>query len=198
LAYVLRFDPRRALRRAGLLIAVWTIAGCDESLPPRLADPNAIVVDVKIFSGRITVQGGVPTGNAGVIEASVKNIYTEVLQDTPAVDIRCRIWLAEYPGSVGVAAIDVSSLTKPSLLQGGMLTILPGTSAMFDKHWGYTSAGGAPFWDFLPLKDTADNQGPYRLSQPVEVIMTDTVRVFRELPAYTLGPRSCTLQFEVR
>jgi hypothetical protein len=40
--------------------------------------------------------------------------------------------------------------------------------------------------------------GPYRLSQPVEVIMTDTVRVFRELPAYTLGPRSCTLQFEVR
>jgi hypothetical protein len=198
LAYVPRFDPRSVLRRAGLLIAVWTVAGCDESLPPRLEDPNAISVDAKIFTGRITVQGGVVGGNAGVIEASVSNIYTEVLQDTPTVNIRCRIWLADYPDSAGTATIDISSLTNPKLIQNGMLTLLPHASAQFDKHWDYRSKAGTPFWSMLQLKDTADTQGPYRLSEPVEVLMSDTVRIFKELPDYTLGPRSFTLQFEVR
>lgn len=198
MAFALRFDARRVLLPAVLVAALWALAGCDESLPPRLPDPNAIAVDAKIFSGRITVQGGVPGGNAGVIEASVTNIYTEVLQDTPAVNIRCRIWLADYPDSAGLATIDISSLTKPSLIQGGMLTLLPRSSLVFDKHWDYRSAGGTPFWDILPLKDTADVQGPFRLSQLVEVMMSDTVRVFKPVPDYTLGPRSCTLQFEVR
>jgi hypothetical protein len=186
------------LLSALLLSAAGVIAGCDESLPPRLADPNTITADAHIVSGLITVQGGVPGGNAGVIEASVRNIYTEVLQDTPAVDIRCHIWLADYPDSAGEAVIDVSSLTQPSLIQGGMLTILPGSSVLFEKHWDYRSPGGTPFWEFIPLKDTADRAGPYKLSQPMNVIMTVTMRVFRDLPAYTLGPRFSTLQFEVR
>jgi hypothetical protein len=97
-----------------------------------------------------------------------------------------------------VATIDISSLTKPSLIQGGMLTLLPHSTALFDKHWDFRSAAGTPFREFLPLKDTADQAGPYKLSQPVEVILTDTVRVFKPVPDYTPGPRSYTLQFEVR
>ena len=181
-----------------MLAALCMIAGCEESLPPRLEDPNAIAVDVRIFTGRITVQGGVVGGNAGIIEASITNVYTEVLQDTPAVNIRCRIWLADYPDSAGAATIDISSLATPRLVQNGMLTLLPRSSAVFDKHWGYTSRAGTPFWNMLPLKDMTDTQGPYRLSEPVEVMMSDTVRVFKDLPDYTLGPRSFTLQFEIR
>jgi hypothetical protein len=187
---------RRALHTALFLVVM--SAGCDESLPPRLPDPNAISVDAKIFSGRITVERGVVTGNAGVIEASVTNIYTEVLQETAAVNIRCRIWLADHPDSAGIATIDVSSLTNSRLIQGGMLTLLPHATALFDKHWEYTTPGGTPFWDLIPLKDTSDTQGAFQLSAPVEVVMSDTLRVFKPLPDYTIGPHSFTLQFEVR
>ncbi len=194
LAYALRSD------RAGILPILLTLiaAGCDESLPPRLDNPNAISAGVSIISGLVTVQSGVVGGNAGLIEASVTNIYTEVLQDTPAVNIRCRIWLADYPDSSGLAIIDVSSLTNPRLLQNGMLTILPRSAILFDKHWNYQTTGGTPFWNLLPLRDMTDMQGPYKLSAPVTVMMTDTVRVFKPLPDYVLGPQSFTLQFEVR
>ncbi len=198
MAYVLRSDLRRLLPPAVMLAALSMIAGCEESLPPRLEDPNAIAVDVKLFGGLITVRGGVPGGNAGAIEASVMNIYSEVLQDTPAVNIRCRIWLADYPDSAGVATIDISSLATPGLVQNGVLTILPHATALFEKRWDYTSRAGTPFWNILPLKDTTDSQGPFKLSAPVEVMMSDTVRVFKELPDYTQGPRAYTLQFEVR
>lgn len=187
----------RNLLHATVLLALMS-AGCDESLPPRLPDPNAISVDAKIINGRIFVINGVAGGNAGVIEASVTNIYTEVLQDTAAVAVRCRIWLADRPDSAGVATIDVSSLTDSRMIQGGMLTILPHATALFDKHWDYTTPGGTPFWDLIPLKDTSDSKGPFRLSAPLEVMMSDTVRVFKPVPDYTLGPRPFTLQFEVR
>lgn len=198
MACVLRSEPRRPIRSALMLTALWMVAGCEESLPPRLEDPNAIAVDVNISSGLITVQGGVTGGNAGIIEASVINVYSEVLQDTPAVNIRCRIWLADHPDSAGVATIDISSLATPKLLQGGMLTLLPRSVALFDKHWDYASKAGTAFWSMLPLKDMVDSQGPYQLSEPVEVMMSDTVRVFKDLPDYTIGPRAYTLQFEVR
>ena len=182
----------------GAVVPALLCAGCDESLPPRLADPNAISVAVNILNGRVLVQKGVVSGGAGAVEASVKNIYTEVLQDSAAVNIRCRIWLADNPDSAGVAVMDVSSLTDARLMQGALLTIVPGATASFVKQWNYTAPGGTPFWDLIPLKDTSDNQGPFQLSAPVEVIMSDTVRVFKPVPDYTIGPHSFTLQFEVR
>jgi len=183
---------------AGLALLACLAGGCDESLPPRLADPNAISVSVTIAGGRVTVTNGVAGGNGGIIDASVSNIYTEVLQDTAAVNIRCRIWLASVPDSTGVATIDASALTTPRLIQNGMLTILPHQAALFEKSWDYTTTGGTPFWNLIPLKDTSDTQGPFRISAPVEVIMTDTVRIFKPVPDYTLAPVSSILQFEVR
>jgi hypothetical protein len=173
-------------------------AGCDESLPPRLPDPNAISADMKILGGRIIVSGGQVGGNGGLIEASVTNIYTEVLQDTVAINIRCGIWLAVRPDSVGRAVLDASSLTTPNLIQNGMLTLLPRATALFESRWDYTTLGGTPFWNLIPLKDTSDLQGPFKLSAPVEVVMYDTIRIFKPVPDYIVGPRSATVQFEVR
>jgi hypothetical protein len=193
---VRRFDLGRVLRPAVLITLM--NAGCDETLPPRLTDPNPISVAAKILSGRVIVQRGVVSGNAGVIEVSVTNTYTEVLQDTAAVNIRCRIWLAGHPDSAGAATIDISSLTEARFVQGGNLTLVPGAIAVFDKHWDYTTPGGTPFWDLIPLKDTSDAHGLFRLSAPVEVVMSDTLRLFRPVPDFTIGPHSFTLQFEVR
>ncbi|HTR98299.1 MAG TPA: hypothetical protein VML00_01035 [Bacteroidota bacterium] len=183
---------------AGLALIAGVAAGCDESLPPRLADPNAIAVSVKMGGGQVTVTNGVVGGNGGGIEASVSNIYTEVLQDTAAVNIRCRIWLASVPDSPGVAVIGASELVTPGLMRGGMLTILPHQTALFDKRWDFTTTGGTPFWKLIPLKDTSDRQGPFKLSDPVEVLMWDTVRIFTPVPDYVLGPASAVIQFEVR
>jgi len=196
LACVSRSDIGLLIQAAAVL--AFGFVGCDESLPPRLTDPNAIGLGVRIIPGLITVQGGVVGGNAGLIEASVSNIYTEVLQDTPAVNIRCRIWLADFPDSVGLATFDISSLTDKRFLQGGMLTILPHATAFFDKSWDYTTLGGTPFWSMLPLQDRTDAQGPYKLSIPVQVVMSDTLRVFKPVPDYTIGPQSYTIQFQIR
>jgi len=141
---------------------------------------------------------GQVSGTAGTIEASVSNVYTEVLQDTAAVNIRCRIWLAGVPDSAGVATIDASALTTSRQLQNGVLTLLPHETAFFDRQWDYATAGGTPFWDLIPLKDTSDSHGPYKLSAPVDVMMTDTLRIFKPIPDYVIGPISATLQFEVR
>jgi hypothetical protein len=181
-----------------MVLSICTVAGCDESLPPRLQDPNAISVSVIIAGGTISVTDDVVGGNGGLIEASVGNIYTEVLQDTAAINIRCRIWLANFPDSVGIATIDASSLTTPHLISNEMITILPHTVANFEKHWDYRTRGGTPFWSLIPLKQMTDSQGPYRISDPVEVRMSDTVRIFKSLPDYTTGPSSFSVQFEIR
>jgi len=196
LASVPRFDAGGVLTSAVILL--FTACGCDESLPPRLADPNAISVNVRLFSGRVTVQNGVAGGNASLVEASVTNIYTEVLQDTQAVNVRCRLWLADFPDSAGITTIGITSLTDPRFLQGNVLTLLPHSTALFDKYGDFTTLNGTPFWNMLTLKDTSDMQGPYKLSDPVQVAMSDTVRIFKAVPDYILSPRYYTIQFEIR
>ena len=190
-----RFNIERSA--AGLALIVSLAGGCNESLPPRLADPNAISVSAAIEDGPVTVFSGTILGDGGAIDATVTNVYTEVLQDSVAVDIRCRIWLADVPDSDGVAALDASTLTNPRLIQNGMLTLLPRDVATFHQRWTYTTRGGTPFWSLIPLKDTANMRGPFKISAPVEVLMTDTVRVFRPVPEYVVGPVSRIVQFEV-
>jgi hypothetical protein len=173
------------------------LMGCDESLPPRLPDPNPFSVNAAITPGRVVVRGDFVGGTAGDINVSVTNVYTEVLQDTAAVAIRCRIWLADYPDSAGVVTIDASSLTDQSLMRGEVLTLLPQATALFNKRWNYTTAGGTPFWNMLQLRSVSSFMGPYMLSDSVKVLMTDTVRLFKPVPAYILGPVLCMLQFEI-
>jgi len=183
---------------ARLALIACMAAGCDESLPPRLADPDAISVAARMLPGRVLVNGGVVSGTAGTIEVSVSNVYTEVLQDTAAVNIRCSVWLASVPESVEIVTLDASSLAIGRQLQGGVLTLLPHETAFFDKLGNFTTMGGTPFWTLIPLKDTSDNRGPYKLSAPVQVFMADTVRIFKPIPDRTLEPMSYILQFQVR
>ncbi len=181
-----------------ILPLLWFFIGCDESLPPRLPDPNPLVVDVSVTNRLVNVEGGVVVGDGGMIEVSVLNVYSDVLQDSAAVNIECQIWLADAPDSMGRLTISASSLSNPALLSRGILTLLPRGAAYFDKQWDYTTEAGTPFWNLIPLHAMYDSQGEYLLSSPVEMIMMLKVRVFKPVPEYTLGPRSFTMQFKVR
>jgi hypothetical protein len=57
---------------------------------------------------------------------------------------------------------------------------------------------GKPFRDMIPMRTMTDMQGACRISDPVQVMLSDTVRAFKPVPPDTIGPRSSTLQFEIR
>lgn len=173
-------------------------AGCDESLPPRLPDPNAISVSVTLKGGTVLVSGGTALTDMETVRATVTNVYSEVLQDTVAVNIRCRISLGAVPDSTALVTLDASALATPGAVQNGVLTLLPGGDAVFQSGWNYKTSGGTPFWTLVPLKDTSDALGRFKISGPVEILMTDTARIFKPIPDYTFGPVPTIVVFEVR
>ena len=169
-----------------MLILLLTLMGirCDESLPVR-TNPTPVTYSFSLVEGLVLVSGGVPAGRTGAIDAKVKNVYVEALQDTEKVEVVVTIWMRDMPDKRTVIRADHNDIINTGILQGGLITLGTDTTAWIARQWDHRTDQGIPFWSFVDSAYGVTLSGmPYWESYPIIFEAEATVQVFKHSPPH--------------
>jgi hypothetical protein len=189
----------RVVARAVILIflALW---GCEESLPPRNDPPKVLETTFGVlYPGDILIRDSLPPGLQGGFGANVKNVYTEVLQDTARVRMDVEVWLKDQPSvraTVHATEKDVSN--GWSVLSYPMLTLGIDTAAIIQKQWSHRTDAGIPFWAYLDLSPGATMEGePFCESSATQLVARATIQAFKNVQPVRIQETEFTLTYKV-
>jgi hypothetical protein len=171
-----------------IVSCVLLLSGCDESLPPR-SDPTDILhASVAPPHEMIEMQDGVPIRDAGELIASLKNVYTEVLQKEANVEATLTIWMAKRSDVHRTIHLTVQNMAYPVVVRK-MLTLVPKDSARFVVWWDQRTDEGVPFWHYVSLTPkTGLNGQSYQDSDPIEFVAQASIQVFQNVQPRTSPP----------
>lgn len=164
----------------GLLVLLFSLCGCDELLPPREEPKTFLQAEYSVASGVVEIRDSVAVGLGGSFVISVKNIYTEVLQDFEFARVDIDVWLRDTPAVGGKVVSTKRELTDRTLVFGGQLTLRPNVSATFLKQWEHRTISGRRFWEYVPLTPKVTQTGePYLESDPVNFVASGKAQLFK-------------------
>lgn len=162
------------------LIVLSFSLSCDEALPPRDEPQRYLQASYSVFEGVVEVRDSVAVGFGGRFLVSVKNIYSEVLQDDEYARADIDVWLRDRPEQGGKAIASKRDLTDPSLVYLGQLTLRPNVTATFLKQWEHKTTSGRYFWEFVNLHFVpAPFSNGYWESDSVRLVARGRVQLFR-------------------
>jgi hypothetical protein len=177
-----------------------SVAGicCDESLPPRLEDPNTFVFTWTLEQGTCIIDS-TGTYGAGAIDIRFTNTYTEALQDSEFVTVRLDMWLVDHPEVTAHVNFYSESLQDSTLIARGILTLVPHRPAELYHQWNHKTDLGKDFYSFLhptlrfnPLRGIY-----YQQSDATTLAMRGTVQIFRKLPPYSIPETKARIVYEI-
>jgi hypothetical protein len=165
-----------------LIVAFVLLAsGCDESLPPRSDPTNILQASFDVPLENVELKDGMLLPYSGRLSASIKNTYTEVLQQKADIKVSISIWMANAPENHGTVVLTQTSLANPPL-SGGQLTLLPHDSAHFVTVWNQHTDSGEPFWKLVPMTWKLGPNGElYQQSEPIEFVTQASIQVFENV-----------------
>lgn len=171
---------------------------CDETLPPRLSDPNAMEITAALEKGTCTIDSGKAYG-AGAIDIRCTNTYYEVLSDSAQVSVEIDLWLVEHPEARAHVRVDAGALTDSTLIAKGLLTLIPGLPARLYHQWEHRTSGNVPFYSYLKLTTVFNPlRGiTYLVSDTTTLAMQGSVQFFKKIPAYTIPPTQARIVYEI-
>ena len=73
-------------------------------------------------------------------------MYTEVLQESSFVRAHVEVWLKEDPSLRSEFVAGENDLVNYQIVQFGVATLEPNTSAVFFKQWNHQTSDGDFFW----------------------------------------------------
>jgi hypothetical protein len=150
---------------------VFALLSCEEVLPPRDDPENVLEVSMSIESAlfkfvetnRILGSGGIfpsdsfAIDNVGILFA-ISNHHDEVLQGLPYLKGELEIQVRNDPTRRGTLMFEGGVVFPPSVIQEGMLTIVPGDTAFVQLSWNHYFRPGVPAWE----RDWFDGSMTYR------------------------------------
>lgn len=162
-------------------------AGCDETLPPRIAPPvvlqdSMFMTGLTPWSRLLVVRDSLPLGSTGGFDVEVKNIYDEVLSDSARIRVKLEIWLLEYPEHRATFTADEWDLKTPQVLRRGHVTLGIDSSMIVVKKWNHRSDEGIPFWAVVPSYPGMSMDGQsYCQTDTVTLAVRGTVQTFEKV-----------------
>lgn len=163
------------------------MSGCDESLPPREEPQQFLETSALGVSGTMSYRAGNLDGGGGSFIINVKNIYSEVLQDTERVRGDIEIWMRDMPEKRAAVQALKRDLTNPGLVFGNLLTLGPDTTATMLKRWEHRLTSGIDsgrfFWEFVDSTLKFVHGEPYYESDPVHFVASARVQAFKHVQA---------------
>ncbi len=170
--------------------------GCDESLPPRLTEPNALRIEAYVSASTGVVQQGVLV-SGGEIFVRFENTYVEVLQDSAQISVACDVRLDEYPEAAAHFVFGQETLEDRSVVSGSLLTLPPGKISILAYRMSETTAGGKPFWHCVPLAPVVHGQNVALESPVLSLTVEGSIQIFKKLPAYPFPRTTVRIQYQV-
>lgn len=183
-----------------ILIAasIASIAGCEETLPPRDEPKKFVQASYLVSEGVVEIRDSVVQNSAGIFLVSVKNVYAEVLQDEEFARGEINIWLRDQPDQRGTTVATKRDLTNQSLVIGGLFTLRPSETATFLKQWSHKTTSGRWFWEFVRLTPKVTPRGErYMESDSVRFIAAGRVQLFKTRAPEILPSIQFTLVYRI-
>jgi hypothetical protein len=183
---------------AWAIAASLTVISCDESLPPRLEDPNSLVFGVKLESGACVIDSTGAYG-AGAVDIQCTNTYYEVLQDSEHIKVQLDIWLVEHPEANAHVSFYAEALRDSTLISKGLLTLVPHHPAELYHQWNHKTSLGRDFYSYLHLTLKFNPlKGIYWLeSDTTTMAMQGSVQFFKKVPPYTIPLTKSSVVYEI-
>jgi hypothetical protein len=183
---------------------IWTIAAsmtvisCDESLPPRLEDPNTLVFVAKLESGTCIIDSTGVYG-AGAVDIQCTNTYYEVLQDSEHIAVQLTMWLVEHPEASAQVFFSADALRDSTLISKGFLTLIPGRPAELYHQWNQKTSLGRDFYSYLrlTLKFNPLRGISWLESDTTTMAMQGSVQFFRKVPPYTIPLTKSRIVYQI-
>ena len=183
-----------------LLLLLLSLGGlsCDESLPPRNDPPQVLAYSLAVHDGIVPVRNGLPSGLVGGFETFARNVYNEVLSDTQRIQFRIDITMRDQPENQATVIVDRQNLTNAFLLSGQILTVGIDTACHLYAYWNQHTNEGKPFWSFVKSSPGRTSSGePYLASDPIVVVVSASVQVFKKVQPYHFPPTEYTFVYWV-
>jgi hypothetical protein len=164
------------------------LASCDEALPPRDEPQQFLVTTAVVVDGSVSYRNGFLDGLGGTLLLSVRNAYSEVLEQKERLRGDVEIWMRDLPEKRASVHTDGRDLTDPSIMHNNLATLLPGMSAVMLRQWEHRVSGGPDsgrfFWEFVDstMKFTQNGE-PYWESDTVHFLAEARIQVFENVQA---------------
>jgi hypothetical protein len=154
------------------VIMLFFSGDCNESLSPRDEPVEFLQATLAAPTGVATFARGAtfPSDLAGSVIVSLKNVYTEVLQESSLVRARVQIWLKEDPSVRAEIIAGENDLVNYQIVHFNVATLEPNSSALFLKQWNHQTSDGRFFWCFAHRY----HEGFTQLGE--RYLLTDTLR----------------------
>jgi hypothetical protein len=168
------------------------MASCDESLPPRDEPEDYLDTRMNVLGGRVAFQIGEtsPSMENGAFFITMKNLYSEVLQESAFVLVETEVYLKDRPNEKAIVRADERHLmNKTTIIRGRLATLAPDSVATWQRQWEHKTEYGKPFWDFSPLTIGYTKSGKkYYDSEELHFVARSKARLFKQAPMeQTLG-----------
>ena len=131
---------------------------------------------------------------------SVKNVYSEVLEQRERIRGDVDVWMRDMPDKRAAIRATRTDLTDPAIVHSNLATLLPGMTATMLKRWEHRVTAGSDsgrfFWEFVDstLKFTQLGK-PYYESDPVNFVAEARIQVFENVQAVKLKQLEFTVVY---
>lgn len=178
---------------AAILTGVF-LASCDESLPPRDMQAPRMEVQIGVLDTLVNLstfpQQGYTmiVGSGGSVYLRITSLHDEVLQGDYSPGGGIDLWLERDPSLH--SHLDVASLrpANPNDIQGGMLTLFPGTPVRLTAQWSHQTDDAKPYWLQANRTYYAPPIGyPYFETEPLTFLAQGSAQLFGETGAIYAG-----------
>lgn len=162
------------------IVQLVVFGACDEFLPPREEPQRYLQASYSVAPGVVEVRDSLAVGLGGSLVVSVKNIYTEVLEDDEFARADIDVWFRDVPARRGTAIASRRDLTDQSLVHAGQLTLPPDVTATFLKRWEHKTTEGRYFWEYVGLHFVeVPHTNGYWESDSVRLVARGRVQLFK-------------------
>ena len=170
------------------------VASCKEPFPPYLEPTNVMVANIAESSkDTLTVfqdshSGGYFFADPVIINATLTNIYDDLLQGTARVDGKIIVQsFGQAPRTV-VTVLTPADLRSPPQFQGN-IALPPGEKALFSAIWIPHATDGSYIFDGLPYVQV----GNAKLYGPISMTAYSDLQIFENVQSL----RSPQIQFSL-
>jgi hypothetical protein len=192
--------PTLPVRVLSALAVAALLAGCDESLPPRVDPPEVLHPDVQMVGKTISLighdQDTLFTG--GNVRLSMTNVHDEVLSEDARIRATVTMYLKGTPDSVRTLHLGLDDLVAPPGFYGPVLTIGVQERVELLAVWDQRTDNGTPFWTFPRYHEAFDSKGrTYYQSDTISMVVTTSMQVFERVQPLEIVQRELPVVYEL-
>jgi len=158
------------------ILALSTLTGCEEPLPPRVFPTAPLVPGINVSRGTVEIQPKL-FANVGSIHLTAVSTHDEVLSGPARIQGLVTVKFKQYTQTVRLTSGD---LVKPSMVVGQTVTIHPKDTLELLRSWDHFSDQDDAFWTLVQYHNRTTPEGePYRESDTAWMEMRATFQIFQ-------------------